>query len=54
MATVRIPDDTFERLTERARNLNITVEELINPTLETLTQNGGEALPLKGGRCVET
>jgi hypothetical protein len=48
MATVHVSDDTFRRLAERARALNITVEDLVGPALDQLTQNGAEILPLTG------
>jgi hypothetical protein len=48
MATVHVSDDTFRRLAERARALNITVEDLVGPALDQLTQNGSAAVPLTG------
>jgi hypothetical protein len=41
MASVHIPDDTFQQLVARARALNISVEELVKPALEQLAENGG-------------
>ncbi|MFO0881566.1 MAG: hypothetical protein U0840_30060 [Gemmataceae bacterium] len=50
MPSLHIPDATFEKLVERAAALNVTVEELVRPALEQLTQNGATnpQLPLTG------
>jgi hypothetical protein len=40
MPILTIPDPTFQRLTERAAALNMTVEELVAPILKDLAATG--------------
>jgi hypothetical protein len=40
MPTVTIPEPTFQRLTERAAALNMTVDELVAPILNDLAAAG--------------
>ena len=49
MPTITIPDDTYQRLRQRADNLQISVERLIVPALEQIAHepqvNGHHSTP---------
>ncbi len=49
MPTITVPDDTYQRLARRATELGTTVEALVAPALERVTQgstpNGTPATP---------
>jgi hypothetical protein len=47
MPHVTISEDTFQRLAVKAAALNISVDELVQPTLDQLA-GGGAELPLTG------
>jgi hypothetical protein len=51
MPHVTIPEDTFQRLAAKAAALNISVDDLVKPTLEQLAESGTE-LPLAGDAWV--
>ncbi len=50
MPTITIPDDTYQRLRQRADSLQISVERLIAPALEQIAlepqANGHQSAPL--------
>ncbi len=45
MPSVNIPEDTFQRLSERARKANVAVEDLVNSSLAELAASGSAYLP---------
>lgn len=47
MPHVKVPEETFQRLATKAAALNISVDELVQPTLEQLAGSESE-LPLTG------
>jgi hypothetical protein len=52
MPDVTVPEDTFRRLSERAADLNISVDELVKTALDRLAEAGTSSpeslLPLTG------
>jgi hypothetical protein len=45
MAQLSIPDETYQRLSERAARANLTVDDLITPALDDLARSGSAHLP---------
>jgi hypothetical protein len=51
MPTITIPEDVYQRLSERAAALHVTVEELVKPALDQLV--GAVALSAEEARAEE-
>jgi hypothetical protein len=45
MPTLNIPEDTFDKLAERARKANVSVEDLVSSSLAELANGGPIHLP---------
>jgi hypothetical protein len=45
MPQLTIPAETYEKLSRRAAELNVTVEQLVTPVLERVAEVGGENGP---------